>query len=410
MSFYNDQPLPTTINSLPTELIITIVRLSSPKPSWDNALERLTHLRNLALVSQVFRGPAQEELFRHVVLVSPAAAQGFVAVLESREGARFANTPRSLRAGAMVGKVGSLKRWPNIKQDELKLVLVSKRCSRLESVWLRRVIDLDIAAVVSGTEIHQLFCHNCHFLPGDQAPEASALTRLGVVGGNGWRSSLQPKVLPTLTSLEIRSGADIWGLIVPGWMRPFLTSRGGQLTALSITVGSRDSDTIPPPPGLFSNLQILDIHVTLPSLDHFLSTLPPSIRHLRVHYPEEFGHTWLTAYGWAQKFIEDAFEPKSYPSLEKLEHLRFVSDRFGPSTMPPGLETLLQLRLRMLSPGVTLSFEEEKQDQISDMRRKPPYDCHFNPAFWAFVDDAEAADKGRLSEIEDGVAGLSIRQ
>ncbi|KAL8276702.1 hypothetical protein RQP46_010881 [Phenoliferia psychrophenolica] len=39
----NEPPLPTTITSLPTELIIKIVLMSSPKPSWDNAVERLTH-------------------------------------------------------------------------------------------------------------------------------------------------------------------------------------------------------------------------------------------------------------------------------------------------------------------------------------------------------------------------------
>ncbi|KAL8283811.1 hypothetical protein RQP46_005243 [Phenoliferia psychrophenolica] len=89
MSSTDDSPLPTNIHSLATELITRIVHLSSPKPSWDNATERSTHLRNLSFVCQSFRGPAQDELFRHVVLRSITASQRFVAVLRSPAGARL---------------------------------------------------------------------------------------------------------------------------------------------------------------------------------------------------------------------------------------------------------------------------------------------------------------------------------
>ncbi|KAL8283786.1 hypothetical protein RQP46_005218 [Phenoliferia psychrophenolica] len=133
----------TTITSLATELIVKIVRLSSPRPSWDNATERSAHLRSLALVCRDFRGPAQEELFRHVVLPSVAASRLFVAVLKSRAGARFTSTPRSLRAGT-----GAMT-W--INQRGLAISDIVERCSRLESMWLLNVDGLDVAAVTSGT-------------------------------------------------------------------------------------------------------------------------------------------------------------------------------------------------------------------------------------------------------------------
>ncbi|KAL8283793.1 hypothetical protein RQP46_005225 [Phenoliferia psychrophenolica] len=162
MSSNKDGAYKTTLTSLPTELITRIVRLSSPKPSWDNATKRFKHLRNLALVCQAFRGPAQEELFRHVVLPSVAASRAFVAVLKSRAGARFASTPRSLRAGE----------WDEGGDDEtdqhkFALSFIAKRCSRLESMYLRRIDPLDVVAVASGPPgalIHIGSLPNCQWL------------------------------------------------------------------------------------------------------------------------------------------------------------------------------------------------------------------------------------------------------
>ncbi|KAL8283815.1 hypothetical protein RQP46_005247 [Phenoliferia psychrophenolica] len=141
MSSHNGDTPKTTITSLPTELVTRIVRLSSVKPSWDYSVERSEHLRNLALVCQAFRGPAQEELFRHVVLPSVAASRRFVALLKSRAGARFASTPRSLRMAAS----------GRSDQHKLAIPFITKRCSRLESMWFVMVDRLDVALVASGT-------------------------------------------------------------------------------------------------------------------------------------------------------------------------------------------------------------------------------------------------------------------
>ncbi|KAL8283797.1 hypothetical protein RQP46_005229 [Phenoliferia psychrophenolica] len=189
MSSNDDDTSKTTITSLPTELITRIVRLSSPKPSWDNAAERLKVLRGLALVCQAFRGPAQEELFRHVVLRSAAASRAFVAVLKSRAGARFA------------------------------IPFITKRCMKLDSMWLLNIDRLDIAVVTSGT------------------------------------------------------GAALVA---------FANSVAAQLSSLCIVFGWRGHGLVGLDPKLLSNLCILDTRLPEPDIPHFLPFLPSNIRHLRA--------------------------------------------------------------------------------------------------------------------------------
>ncbi|KAL8283801.1 hypothetical protein RQP46_005233 [Phenoliferia psychrophenolica] len=291
----------TTLTSLPTELITRIVRLSSPKPSWDNSVERSAHLRNLALVCRTLRGPAQEELFRHVVLPSVAASRAFVAVLKSRAGARFASTPRSLRAG-----VGG-DDW--IGQDKLALPFIVKRCSRLESLWLFEVDALDVARLVSGTVVKELYCVGCTLCAAlrDRKLEAPALVRLGLSTCENL-GYLDPGCFPKLKSLDTSifdlDPSEIIDLIA------FLNSLGGQLSSLG--TDCQDVGVPKIQSELFTSLRVLDIGLPLDDLPPFLNSIPSHIRHLRAQmWPLEDLH--LTEYGWADKLITEHLGEDQYP-------------------------------------------------------------------------------------------------
>lgn len=130
----------TTITSLPTELVTFIVALSAPPPDWTPA--RSAHLRSLALVSRSFRGPAQQELFRHVVLPTVAAARLYVAVLKSRTGAHFAASAKSLRAGTVSGKESFMD--GEVDEEKFGLPYITKRCLRLEQMFLVEIGPLDV--------------------------------------------------------------------------------------------------------------------------------------------------------------------------------------------------------------------------------------------------------------------------
>ncbi|KAL8283810.1 hypothetical protein RQP46_005242 [Phenoliferia psychrophenolica] len=221
MSSNDKDHLPTTINSLATELIIKIVRLSSPAPSWDNSVERFKHLRNLALVCRALRGPAQEELFRHVILPSLHAPQAFVAVVKSRAGARkFASIPRTLRAGPPTKKYN---------QTTYAIHYITKHCSRLESIWLLNTDGLDVVALTSGTAVKELFCDGCRFIPPkpNQKGTASPLVRLGITNCSGV-SSLKSHFLPQVQSLDASRPVD------NGSMYKLVNSLGGQLHSVCI--------------------------------------------------------------------------------------------------------------------------------------------------------------------------------
>ena len=136
----------TTVTYLPTELITHIVELSTPAPSWSTFTLRSTHLRSLALVSRAFRGPAQEELFRHVLLADVAASRLFIAVIKSRTGSRFASTARSLRVGT-----ASHNPFVHLGQEKLGIPFILRRCPRLEDAYLTRVDEMDLAELTAGT-------------------------------------------------------------------------------------------------------------------------------------------------------------------------------------------------------------------------------------------------------------------
>ncbi|KAL8280965.1 hypothetical protein RQP46_006644 [Phenoliferia psychrophenolica] len=290
----------TTITSLPTELIVRIVRLSSPKPSWDDATERFKHLRNLALVCQALRAPAQEELFRHVVLRSVAASRAFVAVLKSRAGARFENTPRSLRAGT------DGEKW--IDQDKWALPDIVNRCWRLESMWLLRIGGVDVAALAASRPgLKELFCFECVLFSAYRmkVPKARSLRRLGLIDCTN-TPSIQGTSFPNVTSL--------------------------------------------------------DMHTSLGYND-------PGIGAMSFLY-------------W-------------YPSLENLEHFRCGADNLA-GAREVLMAKELEDELKVLRPDVRLSFDEDHTRSRGPA--DPSIDAKFNPAFWAFVDDAEAAEAARRLE------------
>ncbi|KAL8283785.1 hypothetical protein RQP46_005217 [Phenoliferia psychrophenolica] len=319
MSSHDADTPKTTITSLPTELIVRIVRLSTPKPSWDNATERSAHLRNLALVCRAFRGPAQEELFRHVILPSLAASRAFVAVLKSRAGARFASTPRSLRVGTDGEKT--------INQDKIAIPFIAKRCSRLESMWLLNVDALDIAAVTSGTGLRELFCYGCRFGTSlhDQKLEASPLVRLGINGCFDLEF-LDPDYLPNLKSFDSSRVPDHQG----GNLCAFTNSLGGQLSSLCIDSLSHRGfmPGVDIAPKSLTNLLILDIRLPDIDIPSLLSSIPSCIRHLRAQRSREHSMA-ATHYVWASNFVENYLEESKFPCLDGLEHYRCGTDDFG---------------------------------------------------------------------------------
>ncbi|KAL8283813.1 hypothetical protein RQP46_005245 [Phenoliferia psychrophenolica] len=384
MTSNDENSLLTTINSLATELIIKIVRLSSPKPSWDNSVERFKHLRNLALVCRAFRGPAQEELFRHVVLPSVAASRRFVAILKSRAGARFASTPRSLRAG----EDGDVR----INQDKFAIPLIAKRCSRLESMWLLNIDSLEVEAVTSGTGLIELFISGCKLVTAlhGRKLDALQLIRLGItncvpVGA----ARLEPLLFPNLKSLDISLGdtAD------PSEFNRFANYLGKELSALSIgDAGQEHPSRYEIDPNRFKNLLTLDCHLHHNTIRPFLSSLPAHIRHLRAEAarasrPRTIPSNCL----WSLKFIELYLENSNYPCLENLEHVRCRNDDVGPTRR---LTKQLEDKFKAWRPAVQLSFDHYLVGSYDGS-----LDAKFNPAFWAFVDDAEAEEANRLEAI-----------
>ncbi|KAL8283807.1 hypothetical protein RQP46_005239 [Phenoliferia psychrophenolica] len=327
----------TTITSLPTELITRIVRLSSPKPSWDNASERSAHLRNLALVCRAFRGPAQEELFRHVVLPSAAASRAFVAVIKSGGGARFASTPRSLRAGED-GDVGT-------DQESFALPFIAKCCSRLEAVWLRRIDLLDVVAVASGPAMKKLLCRGCKFVATLHGPKAKALslTRLGIRDCGG-SAHLDPHSFPNVLSLDISlADPDDYDDV-----NAFANSLGEQLSSLCVGEAPEHADPLVIlKPYLFKSLRNLDSRLHLRHLTPFLSPLPSHIRHFRAEAPYLPGRAGR--YIWASMLIEAQLGQSNCSCLERLEHLRCGTVDLGPTPSTKFAEKLENL-LKVLRP------------------------------------------------------------
>ncbi|KAL8283787.1 hypothetical protein RQP46_005219 [Phenoliferia psychrophenolica] len=370
MSARGDNAPKTLITSLAAEIVTRIVRLSSPAPSWDNATERSTHLRNLALVCRTFRVPAQEELFRHVVLPSVHASRLFVAVLKSDAGARFASTPRSLRAG-----VGGIRR---IHQWEFGFTFIVKRCSRLGSLWLTRIASLDVAALTSGTDIRELFCFDCRFASAIESPklETSPVVRLGIISCLAV-SFLDYRSFPSLKSLDASIHPDRDNR----YLRNLVNSLGGQLSSLSIDSVSDPSFYLNRiEPRLLKNLTTFNSRLSLDDLTTFLASVPSRIRHLRAQPTQDALASTLDV--WASLFTNTHLEGSRYRSLGNLEHFRV-----GIDDVDGHLAQELKDELEVLWPAVRVTCD----DGSSSPKVEDSLDAKFNPAFWAFVDDAEAA-------------------
>lgn len=273
----------TTIASLPTELITRVVELSTPEPGWAAFPSRLTHLRSLALVCRKFRGPAQEELFRHLFLSTVVAARLFV---KSRASARFASTTRSLRAGTR-----ALDEYNTLALDQLRLPFILRRCPRLQDAWMVQISELNLAEVTSGTgapllsrmeapckltrfartALIGLYCHGCCFTVALESQKRSppVLERLGVsrcdaMSNMNLRSSFSH--LRSLSLLGLEDGQSTWAL----------EGVAAQLTSLCLDdTTSFDSTPI-------TGLSILDFRECsgkagrpLPFVPAFRSSAPP---------------------------------------------------------------------------------------------------------------------------------------
>lgn len=64
--------------TLPAELIVRIIQLSVPAPSYEDFFERSTILRSFSLVSSLWRVVSQELLFAHPTLTGPSTPEKFL--------------------------------------------------------------------------------------------------------------------------------------------------------------------------------------------------------------------------------------------------------------------------------------------------------------------------------------------
>ncbi|KAL8292693.1 hypothetical protein RQP46_001305 [Phenoliferia psychrophenolica] len=399
----------TSITSLPTELLTLIVSASAPSPSWSH--DRLSHLSSLALVSRAFLGPAQQELFRHVLLPTIAASRAYCAVLKSRTGgARFALTARSLRAGTETDQ----EPWMTGEIDEEKwgLPFIARKCLRLEEIWLLEIGPIDMESVASGPVLKALHCRSCRFLPSiarkKKVPKL-ALTRL-TLSHCDHASFLRPASLPFLKSLAFTSdplsgGPVSWDHIIhlPQYHGP-VTTLAPQLEHLCLDAVT--STYLSPHFGLFTNLTTLDTRFLWDTGNlEFFVKLPTQLRHLRVRpAPGDpaLGTDDPTGSSHALAFMHKHLEDITYSSLSSLAHLRLAGSCI--------LRPLFALKLRKARPKLLLTYDDDRDgtrmyehtlETAANFDAEgllPPQPVEtgakatgakFNPEFWTLVDDAE---------------------
>ncbi|KAL8291628.1 hypothetical protein RQP46_001886 [Phenoliferia psychrophenolica] len=396
----------TTITSLPTELISFVVHISCPPPDWTPA--RSSHLLRLSLVSHAFRGPAQQELFRHVLLPTITASQSFVAVLKSRGGARFAPMVRDLRIGTETGDEGWM--GGEVDQEKWGLQFLARKLGRVEEMWLLEIGPLDLK-VVAGPLLKRLHCRSCRFLPSITRPKRApklALTRLTLSHCDGV-SFIRASSLPSLTSLALTS-ERMFGEHIP-WDHDVelppspITSLAPQLSHLCLDATT--SFNLSP---YFSHLTSLTTLDTRFLWDHepleFLLNLPSRLLHLRA-CPTQLDDTlWdPTGTSHALAFLDKHIVDRSYDSLADLKHLRLSGACI---VRPQCVERLLDRD--SASEDILLTFDDDREwknieshhqgwvdgydsegillPQVEE-EKEVTIDDKFNSEFWALVDDAE---------------------
>ncbi|KAL8286180.1 hypothetical protein RQP46_004668 [Phenoliferia psychrophenolica] len=326
-----------------------VKELSSPLPGW-KATKRSAHLLNLSLVCRAFRGPAQAELFRHLLILSTEASRLLLAVLKSRSGARFALAVRSLRAR------GRTAANSMVHPEQLGIYVLVQLCPRMESMWLSRVGPINLEDLAAGPTLYASCC--------SIFPDIARLSRR----------------VPTLALRRLSlSETSVFGL--ESGTEDFITRIAPRLTSLSMTSGSEVSNLLVKHAHLFSNLALLSI-----AGPTFLRALPPSYRliDLRVSIvaPSEARvHAFITKH-FDRK---DGLGAQS-PCLSGLKRIRFPRPLQQYSTS-------ISKTLAVVRPGVVADFDPS----FKEVGGGGNIARGFRLMFWALVDEMEAGERRRVA-------------
>ncbi|KAL8278856.1 hypothetical protein RQP46_008727 [Phenoliferia psychrophenolica] len=374
----------TTLLSLPTELLSLIVQLSAPPPDW--TLTRATHLATLSLVCRALRGPAQEELFRHLIIRSTEQAKTLVAALRSASGAGLAASVRTLRAQPPPEEATSLAK--DISPERFRIYGLASLCQKMEEMWLVQVGPIDLEKVAAGPALVSLHASGCTF----QADIVSqtrkiptlALRHLSFAGC--CISGIRPNSLPNLTACALRSSVSAYTEDTACFAVTF-ASRLTSLYLCPYTSWSLLSHAL-----LFENLRHLnvDIHDFRSQPYAFIACLPaPSHIHtLRIQLADEcdpfdeprFSENVKTLFG----------PPHSHTLAPTLRHLRL------PHSLQPHETVITRMVNEEPYHDVTVNF-----DALTTSTNSEDIGQGFFPLFWPAVDDVEAEEeRGRAGPLE----------
>ncbi|GAA6038858.1 hypothetical protein JCM8097_002931 [Rhodosporidiobolus ruineniae] len=149
--------------SLLPELLRLIFNYSLPPPSYTHVSIRLPALCSFSLVCRSWGGPAQQLLWRDVVLPSIDAAQAFLDAARSGErGAELARAVRTLRLGTLE-KARRLPEHQLVRHDEFGVLELMERCEYAEEIWVAGMRDLKLEELGVARHLEGAFFFNCAF-------------------------------------------------------------------------------------------------------------------------------------------------------------------------------------------------------------------------------------------------------
>ncbi|KAL8277838.1 hypothetical protein RQP46_009821 [Phenoliferia psychrophenolica] len=379
----------TTLLSLPTELLLLIVQLSAPPPDW--TLTRVSHLANLALVCRALRGPAQEQLFRHLVIRSDAQAKLLVAALKPTSGAHLAASVRTLRA---LGAPSNPPGWGIHRSDpdleRFAIYDIAKACHKMEEMWLVRIREIEWERVAGGPALLSLHACDCKFEPNfvtsTRAREVPtlALRHLSLIRCSVF--GIRPASFPHLKALvlhvhNVSLASGWWGII------KFVAGVAPALTSLYL--GQFASPEFVPHAHLFKSL-LLHLGINEPSLptpDTLLflaafAALPTTsrIHTLRVQPATEvnpFDEPWFSEK--IQKILGGSRAAALTPALR---HVRL------PHSLQPHEAAITRMVNEAPYEDITVDF-----DPPSTTTFAADHAQGFYPLFWDAVDEVEAEER-----------------
>lgn len=126
--------MPQSAPQLPRELWEYILSLALPHTiAYATVPERQRALLAFSRVNSTWRESAQTELFKHVALPTPEAAESFLRVLRSGErGEELARTVRTVRIGLVREAQPEDKL---VRSEAFKVAELLERCTALEELW-----------------------------------------------------------------------------------------------------------------------------------------------------------------------------------------------------------------------------------------------------------------------------------